>query len=88
MWVNDTTNSPTTGGCSRLHSSVSLGQNATRQQGKNTYVLPDHTHTHTHVEEKYPINSCREIITVYPSLAGKCAKISRKEMWIHRPGMV
>lgn len=86
MWVYDTTNSPTTGVCSALHSSVSLGQKATRQQGKNTHMSS--LITHTHVAEKYPINSCREIITVYPSLAGKHTNISRKEMSIHHPGIV
>lgn len=86
MWVYDTTNSPTTGVCSGLHSNVSFGQNATRQQGKNTHMSS--LITHTHVAEKYPINSCREIVTVYPSMAGKHAKISRQEMSIHHSGIV
>lgn len=81
-----TTNSPTTGVCSRLLSSMSLGQTVTRQQGENTHMSS--LITHTHVAEKYPINSCTEIITVYPSLVGKHAKISRKEMSIHHPGIV
>lgn len=88
MWFKDTTNRPTTGVCRGLHSSVSLGQNTMRQQGKNTHMSSLITHTHTPVAEKYPINSCREIITVYPTLAGKHAKISRKEMSIHHPGSV
>lgn len=45
MWVYDTTNSLTTGVCSGLHSSVSLGQKTTRQQGENTHMSRLITHT-------------------------------------------
>lgn len=72
--VNNTTNRPATGVCSRQHSSMSSAHKTMRQRGKtHTHIQPKHTHTLAR-RRKYPRNSCREIITVYPVLAGKEAE--------------
>lgn len=79
--VNNTTSSPTTGVCSRLHSSISFGQKTTRQQGKNIPMsdLNIHTRAHTCTSQEIPQKQLQGNYISLSFISGKGGRDQQEE---------